>query len=280
MSDAITVSAPQATSEGCLCLNCGYDLAGLSAEDRCPECGSPVERSLRGAMLIYSSPEYLKKLHTGLFLIQLGIILTVLLTVVGAFVGIFAAAAGFGAAPGGGGAAAGTAVNAFTLASSLLGIGVAFVSLAGWWLFTTPDPALSQQETGKSARLWVRGAVVARAAMSVVQLVAPFALAALPFVAILLGLVGAIVWAVQFFAAMLYLRWLAPRLPSGDVDRRAKRFMWLGPLLYIVGSLIIIGPLIALILYYNLLDDVRKRLKRIRQDQEAAGLGAAAVAAG
>lgn len=30
-----------------LCLNCGYDLRGLTPTGRCPECGTPVQVSLR-----------------------------------------------------------------------------------------------------------------------------------------------------------------------------------------------------------------------------------------
>ncbi|MHC4415206.1 MAG: hypothetical protein ACYS0G_07980 [Planctomycetota bacterium] len=31
-----------------ICSRCGYDLRGLSAAGTCPECGTPVERSLHG----------------------------------------------------------------------------------------------------------------------------------------------------------------------------------------------------------------------------------------
>ena len=54
---------------------------------------------------------------------------------------------------------------------------------------------------------------------------------------------------VGFFAKMLYIRWLAPRLPSVRVFKRAKTLMWLGPVLYTFGLLLIgLGPLIALVL--------------------------------
>jgi hypothetical protein len=71
----------------------------------------------------------------------------------------------------------------------------------------------------------------------------------------------------QFFASMIYLRWLAPRLPDDRVFKRAKMLMWLGPLLMTVGAFILIGPLVALVLYYNLLNWVRLDLKRILGEQ-------------
>lgn len=46
--------------------------------------------------------------------------------------------------------------------------------------------------------------------------------------------------------------------------------MWLGPLLATFGLVIIgLGPLIALVLYWNMLDWVRKDLKRIRAERRA-----------
>ena len=40
--------------------------------------------------------------------------------------------------------------------------------------------------------------------------------------------------------------------------------MWLGPLLQTVGLLLIgLGPLIALVMYWNMLDVMRKHIKRI-----------------
>ena len=57
---------------------------------------------------------------------------------------------------------------------------------------------------------------------------------------------------------------------------RAKTMMWLGPILYTVGAIACgLGPLVALILYYNLLNWVREGLQAIRADQslrEAAGI--------
>jgi len=70
---------------------------------------------------------------------------------------------------------------------------------------------------------------------------------------------------------MLYLQWLGRRIPHNDLIIRSRRNMWLLPVLYIPGLLLCgLGPLIALILYYNLLNDYRKILKRIIAQQPAA----------
>lgn len=49
-----------------LCVNCGYALANIHAAGLCPECGTPVSRSLRTARLEDSSPAYLRILWWSL----------------------------------------------------------------------------------------------------------------------------------------------------------------------------------------------------------------------
>jgi hypothetical protein len=74
--------------------------------------------------------------------------------------------------------------------------------------------------------------------------------------------------ATSYFASMLYVRWLAPRIPNVNAYKRSRKMMWAGPLLMTVGLLLLgLGPLIALVLYYNLFEWIRKDLKRIRAEQ-------------
>src|SRR5262245_1427978 len=52
-----------------LCVRCGYALRGLSVTGICPECGTPVDRSLRGDLLEYCDPHYARRLLLGARLI-------------------------------------------------------------------------------------------------------------------------------------------------------------------------------------------------------------------
>ena len=61
------------------CVRCGYNLRGLPRAGVCPECSTPVADSLRTKILKYSSPEYLAKLHRGVFLVQTAIIIQILM---------------------------------------------------------------------------------------------------------------------------------------------------------------------------------------------------------
>jgi predicted RNA-binding Zn-ribbon protein involved in translation (DUF1610 family) len=42
------------------CVICGYRLRGLATNACCPECGTPIERSLRGDELSSASPQWIK----------------------------------------------------------------------------------------------------------------------------------------------------------------------------------------------------------------------------
>lgn len=86
-----------------------------------------------------------------------------------------------------------------------------------------------------------------------------------------LGVLAAV--GTAFFSSMYYVRWLSPRLPDAKVHRLSKSRMISCPIWATVGILIIVGPLIALVLYWNLLNLVYKHLKRINRLHRDAGYG-------
>jgi len=47
------------------CHRCGYDVRGLSVDGMCPECNFPVRQSVRGNILIYSDPRWLRGVARG-----------------------------------------------------------------------------------------------------------------------------------------------------------------------------------------------------------------------
>ena len=255
-----------------LCRGCGYDLAGLSVSGKCPECGRPVVDSLRGDLLAFAGPEYVETLHRGVGLI-LASILFVVATMIGGFVilGVISAAG-----PAGAMGTLGDFVQWGSIAVGLIGTGL---SVVGWYLFSTPDPGRHILDRGDRPRQVLRIAVVISAALTVmtytIELIDPAtrspglrpvsAYGLLQVLAILLMIAGFVLWAIMFFAAMRYLQWMAPRLPNAAHVKTAGRYMWLLPVLYIPGmALCGLGPLVALVLYYNLLNAFRKELKVIR----------------
>ena len=57
------------------CRGCGYDLHGLSPDDRCPECGSAVGPSIRGDQLRYGDPKWVRVLADGVSWIIVSVLL-------------------------------------------------------------------------------------------------------------------------------------------------------------------------------------------------------------
>lgn len=254
---------PPLVTESRPCLVCGFDLVGLPVAGVCPECGQPVQRSLQGNLLCYSSPGYIALLHRGVFLVQtsiiaqiLGFILMILLVAV---------------LP----AIRGSAGPNWNIPAHVAGVIASLGGLAGWWLLSSPDPAYSGANSGGTARRVVRITVAVHACTTILyEVFGSFNPAAVSkstvqspqsMLVLVAYIVSIIAWVAWFFAAMRYVQWLAPRLPDEKVYRRAKLLMWLGPVLYTVGSMVCIGPLVALVLYYNLLDWIRSDLRAARE---------------
>lgn len=258
-----TPPPPDLSTEDVPCLLCGYNLRGLRREGRCPECGTSIERSLHGNLLEYSNPHYLATLHRGLFLILAAIVGQLVLVGLWIVVAFFASASRATANPN-------VALVVSETAASVLSIVLSLVLLYGWWLLSAPDPAFLGVGEGTLARRIVRITVIAAALLTPISgaLDAQFVSASIQswfvFGSIVM-VVELVVAAVKFFASMLYIRWLAPRLPNTYVDERAKTFMWLIPVLWTVGTLACgLGPLVALVLYWIMLNWVRLDIKRIR----------------
>ncbi len=265
-----TVNTEEAAATGAMvqehraCVECGYDLFGLPLAGSCPECGKPVADSLRGILLQYASREYVGMVRQGHSIVLNGILAQVIITIL---VWIETATNVFG-----------PIVEA---GAGIATIAVSIVVFAGYLRLTIPDPQFTGTERPDAARQIVRIAVIGQIVFTLAQLVISVlspGLGASLIINVLLGLLGAVMWAVQFFAMMRYTRWLGQRVPDVHVVKTATRYMWVLPLLTTFGLLLFgLGPLLALVMYWNLLDRMRKHLKAILATGEPARLKGMAV---
>ncbi len=89
-----TVEMPETLSAFSVpCARCGYDLRGLSAEGRCPECGEAIERSLRAERLIFADPVWLERIRRGTRVMIAALLVLAGVGVVGVVAGLVAAIA-------------------------------------------------------------------------------------------------------------------------------------------------------------------------------------------
>ncbi|MFG0275285.1 MAG: hypothetical protein ACF8QF_09525 [Phycisphaerales bacterium] len=271
--DSVTTAPPGRRAGPVHCVECAYDLTGLPTDAVCPECATPVERSLRGALLANAGDAYLHTIRNGARLVVTALLASVVLTlatIAATFSFGFAGALGAPGAPPPTGVV--STLMYINLGSAIGGVALAFLSFAGWWFLTQPDPAFTGRDKGQTARRLVRIAVAIRAAVTLAQLpVTLFASGALAAPAaspiVLLSIVGGLAaagaWALQFFASMRYIQWLAKRIPDQPMHRTAGLYMWLLPLVYVLGAICLgLGPLVAFILYLVLLDQLRRQISR------------------
>lgn len=235
-----------------LCVRCGYALQGLSPVGKCPECGTDAALSWREPTLAAVTPEHLASLERGLSVVLYS---TPLL-----------AAASVGAT------LLLEAVNASHLAFAITDLCLFAISsllLWGHWLLSRPEPSRKATEANLDARRVVRGVVLAQLALALTLLAmslgsrAPFG-AGTPLIE-WLTFSNWLLWAVQFSATMRLTRRIGGRIPDQFIVRRSKVYAWVLPFLATVGVLAaFLGPLIALILYWDLLERLRNHVRSIR----------------
>jgi hypothetical protein len=237
--------------------------------------GSSPHSTPQSYFLRDASATYVRQLRRGLSLVLNGILLMVALMVV-VMVIMFVMAAMAGAA--GGPQPNPSTSYAYSGIAQLIILIPSAMMIIGYWKYTEPDPGYLGQGDPGTARKILRMSTAANALLTVVNAAMSFAGVNLNvanaiqsgvidqwvIVSIVLGLVGLVVWIAQYLAAMKYTSWIAMRLPDPAIQKKAEMYMWLLPVIYVLGFACMgLGPLIALVLYWNLLDKVRKQLKAL-----------------
>lgn len=127
------------------CRSCAYDLRGLDPTSSCPECGTPVTRTLAGDALTHADPDWVRRLALGLWVGLAATALVVVLNVPAI------AERAYGANDG----SPGAMVRAWLVYGFQLVLGV-----VGIWYLTTPEPGVNAEWTGGTLRRALRVGVL------------------------------------------------------------------------------------------------------------------------
>lgn len=206
----LPAAEPVGVIEGDLnCRKCGYNLRGLDAAGRCPECGTAVGYSVRGDLLRFSDPDWLATLRRGIVLILIAIVILVIVAIGNAMLQSQRVAG-----------AAVLAAIATVIAQA--------VWCAGLWFLTSSDPSgLGEQDYG-GMRRFTRIAMLLGLGRTLVVGILQFA--ELPTaVAVGIGIVSGVIGLIGLAgvcAQLVYLSRLAERLPDAALAGRAKSLAW------------------------------------------------------
>lgn len=144
---SIAVSVDGRIAEDKLCVDCGYNLRGLSTDGRCPECGADVEASLRGHELQAASLPWLREICQGFALMKRAVLIALCALLFAIAVELIFAYV----KP--------NAPLIYKSADILFGvvvIAMGLLALFGFFLATKVEPRVAARGEGISARRWAR----------------------------------------------------------------------------------------------------------------------------
>lgn len=230
----VAIAPDGAVAEDLACRKCGYNLRGLQPDSICPECATPVGRSIRGDYLRFADPDWVETMANGMNWIVTGLFVSIALGCAGAgTVGAIAAASGTGV----------TQSEVTMLILSGAGLMGALISLVGYWKVTTPDPSGLVNEEGLNALKLVRIAWATNVFIGPLQHLWERLLGEVALLPIglngILGLVGTV-------ALFIYARRLALRIPNHSLAKQTRIVMWgMAATLLVAFCVAVLGGMVA-----------------------------------
>ncbi len=244
------------------CYWCDYDLSNTTPNSVCPECGVPVTASIGSGILIEAPIETLKSIHTGFRMVTILLVIYIVVSIAGGIIASILAAT-----------IANSSMYFFVIANSIISNGLLLAIALGWWKLSQPLQNLPAGITGNDKRSLLRVTTWLFVASTLATLLYNFIPrnynptappTSLIFIAMIMSFVGLVIMLLFFIAQVRYIGWFAKLVHNRKMERRAKHFVWSGPLIAIIGAIFLfIGPLIVLVLYWNMIEYTRRDLKKV-----------------
>ncbi len=267
------------------CVSCDYDLHGLPMDGTCPECGTEIAQTLHGGMLWYSPLSFLRALRLGALLVVVSNIL-ILIGSVGTPIAIFTLMTLAPAPspqphqpPSPWASPIDPQIEAiFMLAVFLvLTLPATIMLTAGWWKLTGTEPSRAAgPDRTASLKTAIRVLVAVILGLSAVTFGLIIAKVFVHNVVLsvsemAVGMTSGLVSIALFFVSLVFLRRMARRIPDQTLHYRAGQYLWLLPVIYILGMCVLVGPLVATVMYLILIGQFRSAVGEILSMREAAG---------
>jgi len=203
------------------CIHCGYNLRGLEAAGRCPECGSGITDSTRGDLLKYADPKWLERLRFGTSLKLWNIGIMIVLGLAAGFLVIFGVPQ--------------IVLIVVNIVGGMLGL-LATVAI------TSQEPRITLQEDSITLRKVIRACAFAAFLNQFLSLmhVGGFVGVIIIGLNIVCGLLGVVV----VFGELIYFRRFAFRIPDERLAKSTKSLMWLLP--FGIGVFAVLGVVATL----------------------------------
>ena len=148
---------------------------------------------------------------------------------------------------------------------------IVFGIIIGWFKLSRPLNGLPEMLDAGDKRSFVRVMLWIFAAVTCISLIyslipsdpdAPPTI--IDMIYGIISLISLFIVLALFIANVMYIGWFAKLVRNKKMSKRAKHFVWSGPLIAIVGFFILfLGPLITLVMYWNMIEYTRRDLKKI-----------------